>query len=368
MTEDTRDYQDIFLHDRPLLDVRAPVEFGKGAFPGAENRPILDDEQRHRIGIRYKQKGQRAAIELGHELVSGKQREARIRGWLEFARRHPEGFLYCFRGGLRSQTAQAWMRDAGVEYRLVQGGYKAMRRFLIEQFERHVNRMDIRLLSGRTGTGKTRVLVELEQAVDLEGIAHHRGSAFGRRPGGQPSQIDFENRLSIALLKLAARGIGTVLLEDESRLIGRCHIPLLLQDRMKEAPRVLVEEPVESRVQLTLEDYVIGPLQEYRDWFGEEEALARLSAELLDAMDRIRKRLGGARHRELRGQLERALNEQARSGDTEGHRSWIRELLSGYYDPMYDHMLEKRGGTIVFAGSRNEVREWLLQNKRRYSA
>lgn len=359
MADDTRDYKHLFLTDVPLLDVRAPVEFQRGAFPVAENLPILNDEERHRIGICYKEKGQQAAIALGHELVAGAEKARRIEAWRAFARRHPNGFVYCFRGGLRSQTARQWMREAGTDYPLVQGGYKAMRRFLLDSFEEQIPQTPLQLLSGRTGTGKTRIIERLENSIDLEGLAHHRGSSFGRRPGGQPSQIDFENRLYIALLKQRARRRGPVVLEDESRLIGRCHLPLSLQAHMKEAPRVVVEESLESRVQVTLEDYVSAPLAEYREWFGEALALQRLGEELLAAMDRIRKRLGGARHQSLRRVLERALAEQAGSGNQEPHREWIRELLAGYYDPMYDHMLSKREGRILFTGTREEVRDWL---------
>lgn len=363
MTEDTRNYRRLFLEDVPLLDVRAPVEFARGAFPLAENLPILNDEERHRVGICYKEQGQQAAIELGHRLVAGDVKQGRVEQWLAFARRHPNGFLYCFRGGLRSKTAREWMREAGVEYPLVEGGYKALRRFLLDSFEQQIAQTPLQLLSGRTGTAKTRVIERLAHAIDLEGLAHHRGSAFGRRPGGQPSQIDFENRLAIALLKHRTRHGGTLVLEDESRLIGRCHLPLSLQAQMKEAPRVVIEESLESRVQVTLEDYVIGPLTEYRQWFGEEQGLRQLGEELLAAMDRIRKRLGGARHRTLRHVLEQALETQARTGDTDAHREWIRELLSGYYDPMYDYMFEKRGGRILFTGSRDEVLDWFSSHR-----
>ena len=105
--DDTRDYAGLFLGDIPLLDVRAPVEFAKGAFPTASNLPLLDDDERHRVGIRYKQQGQQAAIDLGNELVSGRKKSARLDAWREWHRAHPDGYLYCFRGGLRSRTTQA---------------------------------------------------------------------------------------------------------------------------------------------------------------------------------------------------------------------------------------------------------------------
>ena len=113
---DTENYLDLFLNDIPMMDVRAPVEYEKGAFPHTINQPLMNDEERHLVGIRYKQKGQDSAIELGNELVCGEIKTKRIEQWLAFAQKHPEGYLYCFRGGLRSRTTQQWIREAGIEY------------------------------------------------------------------------------------------------------------------------------------------------------------------------------------------------------------------------------------------------------------
>lgn len=178
---DTDDYLSLFLNDVPLMDVRAPVEFSRGSFPNTENAPLMNDEERHRVGICYKEKGQDKAIELGHQLVSGDIKAQRIEAWKRFVARHPEGYLFCFRGGLRSRLTQEWIRDAGIDYPLVKGGYKALRRFLIDSLEAQVKSGEFRILSGRTGTGKTRVLQQLPNPVDLEGLANHRGSSFGRQ-------------------------------------------------------------------------------------------------------------------------------------------------------------------------------------------
>lgn len=360
MHDDTRDYLSLFLRDTPLLDVRAPGEFTRGAFPGATNLPLLDDEQRHLIGIRYKEQGQDAAIALGHELVSGETRQARTEAWRDWCRRHPDGYLYCFRGGLRSRTVQQWLADEGVQQPLVLGGFKAMRRFLLENFERLVPRSALLVLAGRTGVAKTRVIHRIAHSIDLEGLAHHRGSAFGRRPGGQPAQIDFENRLAIAWLRHHhTRENVPLVIEDESRLIGRCHVPVVLQQKLKEAPRVVIEETLESRAAVTLEDYVLEPLAEYGEWFGKDQALARLGEELHAALGRIRRRLGGARHGELDALLADALAEQARSGDSSHHLAWITPLLRDYYDPMYDYMLQQHRGPVLYQGDRQAVLEYL---------
>lgn len=359
----TRDYLSLFLTGAPLLDVRAPVEFAKGAFPAAHNLPLLNDRERHQVGIRYKQAGQDAAIMLGHELVGGGVRAARTAAWADWCRQHPEGYLYCFRGGLRSRTVQQWLADEGISLPLVQGGYKAMRRFLLERFQQDLGRTPLLLVCGRTGTGKTRVIEALDRALDLEGRAHHRGSAFGRRPGGQPVQIDFENTIAIDLLRLRHASDGPLALEDEGRLVGRCALPLPLQAAMKTAPQIMIEESLASRVNVTLEDYVIAPVDEYLQASDagqtREDAQVRLGEDLLAALDRIRKRLGGLRHGRLRAQLQEALVLQARTGSAEAHRVWIESLLRDYYDPMYDYMLSKRDGKALFTGSRAEVLAWL---------
>ena len=363
MRDDTRDYLSLFLNDTPLLDVRAPVEFAKGAFPGTTNIALINDDERHRIGICYKQHGQQAAIDLGNQLVSGEERERRMRAWQHWWQANPHGYLYCFRGGLRSQTTQAWLREAGIDAPLVTGGYKAMRRFLLDELEACITTLPFDILCGRTGCAKTRVIESQSNAVDLEGLAHHRGSAFGRRPGGQPTQIDFDNALAIAMIRQRAQTPARVLLEDESKLIGRCHLPFSLQDKIRTCPRIIINETLESRVQVTLEDYVVGPLEEYRQHFGEQQGLHFLGEELLAAMDRIRRRLGGLRHQQLRQLLSEALAVQAISGDTDLHQDWIRILLRDYYDPMYDYMLSHREGDIVFEGSRDEVMAFLEERQ-----
>ncbi|HAP53946.1 MAG TPA: tRNA 2-selenouridine(34) synthase MnmH, partial [Marinobacter adhaerens] len=140
----TDDYLSLFLNDVPLMDVRAPVEFSRGSFPNTENAPLMNDEERHRVGICYKEKGQDKAIELGHQLVSGDIKAQRIEAWKRFVARHPNGYLFCFRGGLRSRLTQQWIREAGIDYPLVKGGYKALRRFLIDSLEAQIESGEFR--------------------------------------------------------------------------------------------------------------------------------------------------------------------------------------------------------------------------------
>lgn len=355
---DIRDFRALFLAGTPMLDVRAPVEFSAGAFPGTVNIPLLTDDERAQVGTAYKQQGQQAAIALGHQLVGGSVKAARVADWLAFTQKHPDGCLYCFRGGLRSQTVRSWLRDAGVDYPLVVGGYKAMRQFLIGEIAQQSRHARIAIVGGRTGSGKTRAVNAIQHSVDLEALARHRGSSFGRMPGGQPTQIDFENALAIALLRATAHRHEYLWLEDESRLIGRCAIPLEFRPRMEAAPIALIEEPMASRIQVVLEDYVIDALSQYRQVHGVDGG-ALYAENLLSSLDRVEKRLGGLAHRQARTMMQEALDAQLTRGEVELHRSWIEFLLERYYDPMYDWQLKQKRGDVLFRGSRNEVVEWI---------
>jgi tRNA 2-selenouridine synthase len=351
---DTDDYRALFLGDVPMMDMRAPAEFARGAFPTATSLPLMSDDERAQVGVCYKQRGQAAAIELGHRLVSGDVRARRLQGWHDFASRNPDGYLYCFRGGLRSRTVQQWLREAGIDYPLVTGGYKAMRRFLLEELERSVSRAHLVLVSGKTGTGKTRVINSLARSVDLEGLARHRGSTFGQIPEPQPSQIDFENALSIALMKLLERGDSPVFVEDEGRLIGRICLPEALRLKMSKAPMLVVDEPLDRRVEVVVEDYIRDLGKLYTDRFG-AEGPARHREKLQQDLLRIRKRLGGERHRRVSDMMTLAFDVQQVKGDLSLHRQWIALLLEQYYDPMYEYQLSQRSGEQLFVGDREAV-------------
>ncbi|MGE8350753.1 MAG: tRNA 2-selenouridine(34) synthase MnmH [Pseudomonas protegens] len=364
MPLDCTDYREIFLNDRPMMDTRAPIEFTKGAFPGVLNLPLMTDQERQRVGTCYKQQGQQAAIVLGHQLVSGDIKQQRVQAWADFARAHPDGLLYCFRGGLRSQIVQQWLREAGIDYPRVGGGYKAMRTFLLDTTEQALQQCDFVLLGGMTGTGKTEVLGQLDNALDLEGHANHRGSSFGRRATGQPSNIDFENRLAVDLLKKRERGVQAFVLEDENRMIGSCALPLPLYQSMQGLPMVWLEDRLDSRVQRILDDYVVNLSAEFVAVHG-EEGFALFAERLLESLNKIHKRLGGERHQRLFLLMEAALAEQARSGDVELHRAWIEGLLGEYYDPMYAFQRESKGARIEFSGDHGAVLDYLRQRSPR---
>lgn len=359
MRGDTDNYRELFLNDAPMMDARAPVEFSKGAFPGVVNLPLMDDIERQKVGTCYKQHGQQAAIELGHRLVSGAVKAERIQAWAEFARSNPHGYIYCFRGGLRSQLVQQWLRtEAGIEYPRVTGGYKAMRHFLLEVIEKASVQDDFVLVGGMTGTGKTEVLARLDDSVDLEGIANHRGSSFGKRATPQPEQIDFENMLAVRLLKMQAAGAKQFVLEDEARLVGRCSIPLPLFQGMQQYPLVWLEDSIEGRVDRILKDYVIELCAEFIAEQG-DHGFAAFSERLQQSLVNISKRLGGELYKRLAAIMDQALAEQASTGGVDLHREWIEALLKQYYDPMYAYQRESKASRIEFAGEQDAVVEFL---------
>lgn len=357
------DLASLFINDVPMLDVRAPVEFEQGAFPNAINVPLMTDAERKAVGIRYKEQGQDAAILLGAELVGEEDRVRRKQQWAEFFAKNdskpskiPGGVLYCFRGGLRSQISQQWILDeTGKDYPRIAGGYKAMRRFLIDTIERIAQKIPILILGGRTGSGKTRLLKQLENSIDLEGLANHRGSAFGPTATPQPTQINFENALAIEMLKKEAVGAKFFVIEDEARNVGSLGVPQALYDAMQQSPIVKLNVPQEDRNKISIEEYIVDTKDNFNSVYGEEEGAVRLSEHLLNSLSKIQKRLGGTRYKEAQQQMESATKQYLQAGSLDGFIPVVNSLLVDYYDPMYDYQIEKKKHRICFEGSLDEV-------------
>lgn len=355
-TVGSNQFEQIFSGDIPLLDVRARMEFSSGSFPQAVNIPILDDDQREAVGIEYKHHGPRQAQQVGFDLVSGSDRHKKVEAWKDFVKQHPQGLLYCFRGGQRSQIAQRWLMDEGVDIPRIEGGYKSMRRFLIDSLERTCANTRFIVLAGKTGTGKTRLINDFRYAVDLEMIAHHRGSAFGKYIDAQPSQVDFENGVAIACMKTGSRSI---LLEDESRMIGRRQIPTCLFDAMKSADLVVLEDDLDSRVERIFDEYITIQLISFEHRTPDvSEAFEAFSEQLRAALASIQRRLGGVGYQGLKRTMNAALTGHA-AGDPGEHRQWIRDLLMQYYDPMYEYQLSQKQERIACSGDREAIQTWL---------
>ena len=364
MMPELDNFQALFTGDTPLLDVRAPIEFAKGSLPRAVNLPLMEDAEREAVGICYQQSGQAAAVQLGHELVTGAIKEARVARWKEFAETNPHGALFCFRGGLRSEITQQWLAEAGISYPRIKGGYKSIRQWLIQKTDTIVASSSLLLVGGQTGVAKTRLLNEgnagrpIPGSVDLEGLANHRGSAFGRRITAQPTQIAFELALGVALVQQQSGNHRFLILEDEGRLIGRCALPQPIHASRAQADWIRVDASLADRVDHSYDNYILGNLQEYIN-IGEPRAFDVFSDDLVAALEKIRKRLGGKRYHELHQIMLDALINHRR-GDPEQHKLWIEALLTDYYDPMYEHQMKQRALAPIFRGTQREVTEFLL--------
>ena len=363
-TIDESSFSHLFLSNTPLIDVRAPVEFNAGAFPLAVNLPLMNDEERHEVGKRYKANGQDAAIVLGHKLVSGEIKKSRIEAWHSFASGHPEGALYCFRGGLRSRTSQGWLSDAGIQYPLVEGGYKALRRYLIDTLEKWVPLLPAIVIGGRTGTGKTRVLHVCERSLDLEGLANHRGSSFGANLTSQPTNIGFENSLAIEYLKLTTSSAErAVVLEDEARMIGRVSLPKVLRQTLSTSPVAILNVGFEERVNNVMEDYIINLCASYRRRDGDVKGQAAFYNHHRNAVLRVQKRLGGDNTKKVLSLLDAAYSAMVERGDVTGFKPYIALLLHRYYDPMYDYQISSKEDRIKFEGDSNAVIDWVSRRE-----
>lgn len=324
------DFESLLLSKTPLIDVRAPVEFAEGSLPGSTNLPLMTDQERHEVGLMYKSQGQQAAIELGHQFVSGKVKEERIQKWIQFITQNPGTVIYCFRGGLRSRITQQWLKEAGYNVPLIEGGYKAVRRFLLDAMDEILPRLHFQIIGGPTGSGKTPYVRSQRHFIDLESLAHHRGSAFGSYTDQpQPSQIDFENRLVVEILKLK-NVADPVYLESESRMIGRCALPPAFYEKMLQSPRQEISRPVHERVENIFQEYILHSpigLKKEPDHFDH----------LQKSLDSIAKKLGGLRHKEISQDLSLSRSEFLKDGSLHSNKIWIEKLLLWYYDPLYAH-------------------------------
>lgn len=343
--------------NRPLLDVRAPVEFEQAHLPKSLNIPILTDSERRQVGICYKQDGSQAAEKLGFSLVSGMTRDRRIANWLGYVKEKNPAALLCWRGGKRSEIAQGWLSDVGASLPRIRGGYKAARSFILNEFQKTLRDIRIFVISGRTGAGKTELLREYggpDGAIDLEGMAHHSGSAFGGLFSRQPAQATFENELALELYQLYCQGKRVIFVEDEGPLIGRLTLPHPLREVMASAEIIYVDESRKTRAERILREY-IAPLYSAPQASGGEVPLVKL----LRCLERIQKRLGGVRTLELKRFMKDASARSALSDDLSVHLPWINRLLEWYYDPRYDYGFLKKRELCVFRGSLDEVREYL---------
>ncbi|MGM0416044.1 MAG: tRNA 2-selenouridine(34) synthase MnmH [Thermodesulfobacteriota bacterium] len=296
-----------------FIDVRAPSEFTQATIPGAYNIPILTEEQRVEVGTIHQQQGAAQARMRGMELISPRLPEL-ISHIRELQQQHKRPIIvFCWRGGLRSTAMTAFLHLCGLPVFQLSGGHKAFRRHIIDYFE-HARWARMLVLRGLTGVGKTRILEQLNKegwpVLNLEGLANHRGSAFGAIGcEQQPSQKHFEVLLWNKLRHTNAQDF--ILTEGESRHIGRVMLPKRLHATLQEEITLWLETDMQTRIKVIAEDYDVEHLPPHA---------------FTDAIDALVSRLGHEQVRELHQLLER--------------RDWgllIEKLMQQYYDPLYAH-------------------------------
>ena len=295
----------------PILDVRSPGEYLRAHIPGAVSFPIFDDAERARVGTTYKQIGKDEAIELGLEIVGPK-----LATWVKMAKKLAVDntvLVHCWRGGMRSGSMSWLFETAGLKVKILVGGYKAYRNYVLAEFDRKIPFV---VLGGKTGSGKTDILLEMQkrgaQVIDLEGVAHHRGSVFGHFGlAPQPTSEHFENEVVAQL-----RGMDyskPIWIEDESQRIGSVNIPHLLWATIRKQPVIFIDIPFAERVKHIVSEY--GSLEKEK---------------LIVAVSRIQKRFGP---NETKVTIQ-DLNEDRVD-------SAFSQLLK-YYDKAYEKSLFKR--------------------------
>lgn len=299
----------------PLLDVRSPGEFSQGHIPGAVNIPLFNDQQRAEVGTLYKQEGKDKAVLYGLAAV-GPGLEAFAQRLLAACGPAKEVAMYCSRGGMRSASVAWLMNMSGITVQLLDGGYKSFRRHVLEFFESKPLSSRLQVLGGGTGSGKTEVLLLMAelgaQVLDLEGMARHRGSAFGSLEGkAQPSSEHFENLLALALMQCSPE--LPVWVEDECENLGSVNIPRTFFQSLRSAAFMVIEVSREVRLKRVLRDY--GTMDAERMALG---------------IDRIRKRLGGLEHKKAHLAL------------AEGNLEALAGILLDYYDRAYEKQMKTR--------------------------
>lgn len=311
--------------DIPTIDVRSPAEFAHAHFPNAFNLPLLNNEERAIVGTTYKHEGNQTAVLKGYELVGHKFADY-IKQALKIAPNKKIN-VYCWRGGLRSNIMAFVLHTAGFEVNLLQGGYKKYRHWVLETLEQP---KQIKIVGGKTGSGKTYVLNELkalgEQVIDLEALAHHKGSAFGgigELP--QPSVEMFENKLAMQWNLL--NPIKILWLENESRMIGTVRIPPKIFEAMRTATTYDIQISLGRRIQHIANEY------------------GKYDVKILEECTRkLEKKLGNLRMQQaIDFLLAKDVN------------SWIFMLLE-YYDSSYLFSKEKRNpNTIITVDVKHDV-------------
>lgn len=300
----------------PVIDVRSPAEFSQAHIPGARSIPLFDDSERAVVGTKYKKENKESAVIAGLEFVGPK-----MAGFVREARKIAPGrklSVYCWRGGMRSKAMAFVLETAGFEVNIIDGGYRSFRRLALEYFNKP---WILQVIGGYTGSGKTEILRELslraKQVIDLEGLACHKGSAFGSiGMGMQPTTEQFGNFLFTELYLM--NPLETIWVEDESHEIGKVGIPHDFFLLMQQSPFFKLEIPAAVRAEKLAREYGVG---------NDEE--------LLLSLEKVSRRMGTERLKSAREAIE-------------CKDYYTAALISlGYYDSAYDHSIRRKAGRTM---------------------
>ena len=327
------------------IDLRSEKEYNRGTIPGSINISILNNLEYETVGIDYRLNGQDSAISLGSKLVSGNKKNNRIDLWKRHIKKNPGCFIFCHRGGKRSLIAKKWLSEIDIEVGILVGGYKRFRSYILDQHkDKSTYKKKWKIIGGLTGSGKTNLLKIFPESIDLEKIANHRGSAFGGKNTRQPSQSNFENEITLRYMNSNNKKI---ILEDESRTIGKVSLPNSWYDKMQTSDLIVLEVKTEQRINNIINDYIFEDTKLMESKY--------LRNKYLLALEKIQKRLGA----DLYKSIAIIINDAFNKNDFRKHEDWINKLLKNYYDPMYKYKLSKRKNYIKYVGDYNSCIQYI---------
>lgn len=307
------------LKDLAFIDVRSESEYEIDTIPGAINVPILNNSEREHVGYIYTQVDKDEAKKIGLKYASAKLVEFYEKA-KNIEKNNKHVALFCYRGGMRSNSVANVLDTMGIDLFLVRGGYKSYRKYVLEELVKYEGKYKFIVLHGYTGAGKTKILKMLEKlgksVLDLESLARNAGSVFGNIAfeGESNSQKKFE---SLLLNNLENTKDVYVFTESESKRVGKAVLPEFLFNDMENGYHVLIETTLEKRVENIVDDYV-------------SSTSCTKDMEIKEAINKLRKKIGGDKANTLIEEL-----------NNKNYSVIARELMISYYDPLYKYSIEK---------------------------
>lgn len=318
--------------DSVFIDTRTPKEFEEDCIPWAINIPIFSNEERAVVGTMYKQVSPEKAIEVGIEFFAQKMPEF-MKQISQYKTKSL--IIYCWRGGMRSRTVVSLLESLGFNVQQLEGGYKQYRAYINDKLNHYMFKPKIFVLWGLTCTGKTQLLQQFPNALDLEGLAQHRGSIYGGVGLTPRSQKKFENFFYWELERLKQEQY--ILVEGESRKIGQVQIPLFFYQLMLKGIPVLVKRSLNTRASLAVAEY-----------FKTKDNIQNIQ----EITERMHKIISGKNKEKV---IQALKNQQ--------YQEAAKVLLEYYYDPLYEHTLKKMKFFFEIEHEDTEIATQELKNK-----